>query len=141
MMPPAPSKISVAPINSGATSCTLRSKKEWRSRLMFDMARSPCPVCGLGPISGSDRRGDGACDAGSLDWVLDKLPCSIDSSIMRVFLAGAAGVIGRRLVPLLLRDGHVVVGTTRSKENAGLIERAGAVAAVVDVYDARALEE
>jgi nucleoside-diphosphate-sugar epimerase len=60
---------------------------------------------------------------------------------MRVFLAGASGVIGRRLVPLLLRDGHVVIGTTRSNENVRLIERAGAEAAVVDVYDARALEE
>jgi nucleoside-diphosphate-sugar epimerase len=60
---------------------------------------------------------------------------------MRVFLAGASGVIGRRLVPLLLRDGHVVIGTTRSNDNASLIERAGAAAVVVDVYDARGLEE
>jgi nucleoside-diphosphate-sugar epimerase len=31
---------------------------------------------------------------------------------MRIFLAGAAGAIGQRLVPLLLGAGHHVVGTT-----------------------------
>ena len=33
---------------------------------------------------------------------------------MRVFLAGATGAIGRRLVPLLLADGHRVTGMVRS---------------------------
>ena len=33
---------------------------------------------------------------------------------MNIFLAGAAGVIGRRLVPLLRDAGHAVTGTTRS---------------------------
>ena len=33
---------------------------------------------------------------------------------MRVFLAGASGVIGVRLIPLLVRDGHEVAGMTRS---------------------------
>ncbi|HEY2719780.1 MAG TPA: NAD-dependent epimerase/dehydratase family protein, partial [Solirubrobacteraceae bacterium] len=33
---------------------------------------------------------------------------------MKVFLAGATGVIGRRLVPLLLAEGHEVIGMTRS---------------------------
>ena len=37
---------------------------------------------------------------------------------MRVFLAGATGVIGRRLVPMLLADGHQVTGMTRSPEQA-----------------------
>lgn len=32
---------------------------------------------------------------------------------MRVFLAGATGVIGLRLVPLLVEGGHTVIGTTR----------------------------
>jgi nucleoside-diphosphate-sugar epimerase len=31
---------------------------------------------------------------------------------MRVFLAGATGVIGRRLIPLLLAEGHQVAGMT-----------------------------
>lgn len=35
---------------------------------------------------------------------------------MRIFLAGATGVIGTRLIPLLVEDGHVVAGMTRSAE-------------------------
>ena len=54
---------------------------------------------------------------------------------MRVFLAGATGAIGRRLLPLLLRAGHAVTGTTRSIEKAGELQRAGITPAVVDVYD------
>lgn len=58
---------------------------------------------------------------------------------MNIFLAGATGVIGRRLVPLLRDAGHAVTGTTRSQERAAALEALGARAAVVDVYDARAL--
>jgi nucleoside-diphosphate-sugar epimerase len=58
---------------------------------------------------------------------------------MRIFLAGASGAIGRRLMPLLVRAGHQVTGTTRSIEAARDIERAGVKPAVVDVFDARAL--
>jgi nucleoside-diphosphate-sugar epimerase len=58
---------------------------------------------------------------------------------MRVFLAGAAGAIGRRLVPLLLRAGHEVTGTTRSAATATELARAGVVPAVLDVFDAPAL--
>jgi nucleoside-diphosphate-sugar epimerase len=60
---------------------------------------------------------------------------------MKVFLAGAAGVIGRRLVPLLREAGHDVVGTTRSGETAAELKARGVTAAVVDVYDAAALRE
>lgn len=58
---------------------------------------------------------------------------------MRVFLAGATGAIGRRLVPLLLRAGHEVTGTTRSTERGAALAEAGVTPAVVDVYDAPAL--
>src|SRR6266700_2050186 len=58
---------------------------------------------------------------------------------MRVFLAGAAGGIGRRLVPLLLRAGHDVTGTTRSAETASELARTGVVPAVLDVFDAQAV--
>lgn len=57
----------------------------------------------------------------------------------RVFVAGASGVIGRRLLPLLRRRGLDVVGTTRSPERAREIERLGARAVIVDVYDRDAL--
>lgn len=38
---------------------------------------------------------------------------------LRVFLAGATGVIGVRLVPLLIASGHTVAGLTRSPGKAG----------------------
>jgi len=58
---------------------------------------------------------------------------------MRIFLAGATGAIGRRLVPLLAAAGHEITGTTRSAEAARKLEAAGVRAAIVDVYDAAAL--
>lgn len=60
---------------------------------------------------------------------------------MRVFLAGASGAIGRRLVPLLIAAGHDVTGLTRSAEAAGKPEAAGVHPAIVDVYDAAALQD
>lgn len=58
-----------------------------------------------------------------------------------VFVAGAGGAIGRRLVPLLVQAGHRVTGTTRSKDKAGDIIALGASPAVVDVFDAAALND
>jgi nucleoside-diphosphate-sugar epimerase len=58
---------------------------------------------------------------------------------VRIFLAGAAGVIGRRLTPLLVAAGHVVIGTTRSDEKARELRALGADAAIVDVFDKDAL--
>lgn len=60
---------------------------------------------------------------------------------MRIFLAGATGVIGTRLVPLLVAAGHEVAGTTRSAARAGSLREAGATPVVCDVYDADALRE
>ena len=54
---------------------------------------------------------------------------------MRIFLAGAAGAIGRRLVPLLLGAGHHVVGTTRSAEKADVLRAAGVEPIVLDIFD------
>jgi nucleoside-diphosphate-sugar epimerase len=58
---------------------------------------------------------------------------------MRVFVAGATGVIGRRLVPVLVAAGHQVTGLTRSPGKASLLREMGAEPAVCDVYDAGAL--
>lgn len=55
---------------------------------------------------------------------------------MRVFIAGATGAVGTRLVPLLVADGHEVVGTSRSEARLGELERAGATGVVMDGLDA-----
>lgn len=57
----------------------------------------------------------------------------------RVLLAGASGVVGRRLLPLLRDAGHEVFGTTRSPANAERLRALGAEPLVVDVFDAAAL--
>jgi uncharacterized protein YbjT (DUF2867 family) len=54
---------------------------------------------------------------------------------MKVFLAGATGVIGIRLVPLLRDAGHEVVGSTRSPAKAETLAVLGATPVVCDVYD------
>ena len=59
---------------------------------------------------------------------------------MRVFLAGASGAIGRRLVPMLVEAGHEVTGMTRSETSAEQIRGAGATAVVCDAFDRPALE-
>jgi nucleoside-diphosphate-sugar epimerase len=57
---------------------------------------------------------------------------------MRIFLAGATGVIGRRLA-LLLRDAkHDVIGTTCGPAKAPRLQALGLTSAVVDVFDADA---
>ena len=60
---------------------------------------------------------------------------------MRIFIAGASGVIGTRLVPLLIADGHAVAGMTRSAGKAGLLAGLGAQPVVCDVFDAGALTQ
>ena len=54
---------------------------------------------------------------------------------MRVFVAGATGALGRRLVPKLVAGGHEVTGTTRSADKARALERMGAEPVVVDALD------
>ena len=56
---------------------------------------------------------------------------------LRIFIAGASGTLGRRLVPQLIERGHHVTGTTRS--NADLLRSIGAEPVVVDPLDAQAL--
>ena len=58
-----------------------------------------------------------------------------DSSVQRVFIAGATGAIGRRLCRLLVDDGFLVFGTTRKPERTGVLESLGVTPVVVDVFD------
>lgn len=55
---------------------------------------------------------------------------------MRVFVAGASGAIGRRLVPLLVQAGHSVVGMTRTASKVALLRGLGAEPVVADALDA-----
>jgi nucleoside-diphosphate-sugar epimerase len=58
-----------------------------------------------------------------------------------IFLAGASGAIGKRLVPQLVEAGYVVFGTTRSAERAREVEKLGATPIVVDVFNQPALAQ
>jgi nucleoside-diphosphate-sugar epimerase len=60
---------------------------------------------------------------------------------MRVFVAGANGAVGRRLVPMLLADGHQVTGTATTEKSASAIRVLGAEAVVVDGLDAAGIGE
>ena len=55
---------------------------------------------------------------------------------MRVFVAGAGGAVGKRLVPMLVARGHQVTGTASRPESAEAIQRLGAEPVVVDGLDA-----
>jgi nucleoside-diphosphate-sugar epimerase len=58
---------------------------------------------------------------------------------MRVFVAGATGVIGRRLLPALTTAGHEPIAMTRSPEKAAALSAQGIEAVVCDAYDADGL--
>jgi nucleoside-diphosphate-sugar epimerase len=60
---------------------------------------------------------------------------------MRLFFAGASGVIGRALLPRLVDEGHEVTALTRTPDKAKALREAGAEPVVADVLDAGALRE
>jgi nucleoside-diphosphate-sugar epimerase len=60
---------------------------------------------------------------------------------VRVFVAGGAGVIGRRLVPQLVARGHQVTATTTSAGKLALLEQMGAEGIVMDGLDAVSVKE
>jgi len=55
--------------------------------------------------------------------------------MMKIFVAGATGFVGSRLIPLLVDRGHQVVGTTRSAAKADRLTRVGAEPMIVDGLD------
>jgi|HubBroStandDraft_6_1064221.scaffolds.fasta_scaffold73577_3 nucleoside-diphosphate-sugar epimerase len=58
---------------------------------------------------------------------------------MKIFIAGASGAVGRRLVPLLVADGHRVTATTRTREKLPGLRALGANAVLVDGLDKEAV--
>jgi len=61
--------------------------------------------------------------------------------VVRVFVAGGTGVLGRRLVPQLVARGHQVTATTTSAAKLGLLEQLGADGVVMDGLDALSVGE
>jgi nucleoside-diphosphate-sugar epimerase len=60
---------------------------------------------------------------------------------MRVFVAGASGAIGTRLVPQLIDSGHEVIGTFRSPSRVERVRALGAEPVALDLLDTRAVRE
>jgi nucleoside-diphosphate-sugar epimerase len=55
---------------------------------------------------------------------------------MHIFIAGASGTAGHTLIPLLIRNGHTVTGTTRTPSKADALRALGAEVAIMDGLDA-----
>ena len=66
------------------------------------------------------------------------MPPTNSSDGGRIFLAGASGIIGQRLIPLLVQAGHVVGGMTRSPSKTDLLTHLGAEPILCDVFDREA---
>ena len=60
---------------------------------------------------------------------------------MRVFVAGASGALGSRLVPQLVAAGHEVIGTHNSPASAELLHVLGAKPVMLDLLDTRAVRK
>ena len=60
---------------------------------------------------------------------------------MRVFITGATGVIGRRVVPLLVRSGHQVTAAGRSPRGSAMLLEQGVAVVSVELFDRAALRD
>jgi nucleoside-diphosphate-sugar epimerase len=58
---------------------------------------------------------------------------------MRIFMAGATGVIGMRLLPLMLAEGHLVAAMTRTPQKVDTLRVAGVTPVLCDLFDREAL--
>jgi nucleoside-diphosphate-sugar epimerase len=66
---------------------------------------------------------------------------STKEDTMRVFVVGASGAIGTRLVPQLIDRGHEVIGTARSPDKAERLRALGAEPVVLDALDGRGVRK
>lgn len=58
---------------------------------------------------------------------------------MKIFIAGATGVVGRRAVPWLVAAGHEVTAVARTPEKRQVLAQQGAAAVETDLFDAAAV--
>jgi nucleoside-diphosphate-sugar epimerase len=61
--------------------------------------------------------------------------------MMKIFIAGATGAVGRRLIPVLIQRGHQVIGMSRSKDKMKTIRANGAPPVIADAFDAEGLNK
>jgi nucleoside-diphosphate-sugar epimerase len=54
---------------------------------------------------------------------------------MKIFIAGATGALGKRLVPLLVAEGHEVTGATTTESKLSVLQEQGAEGVLLDVLD------
>lgn len=86
--------------------------------------------------------GGARCHSRSCSLVLrDDGRSSMTELLMKVFVAGATGAIGRQLVPRLVEAGHEVHGMTRSEAKRAMLHDLGAVPVVADALDADQVAE
>jgi 2-alkyl-3-oxoalkanoate reductase len=58
---------------------------------------------------------------------------------MRILITGATGVVGVRLIPILIRAGHAVTAVGRTPQKRLILERMGASAVEIDLFDRTSL--
>ena len=59
---------------------------------------------------------------------------------MKIFIAGATGVIGRALVPMLQKSGHTITAITRTPGHAAALQAMGVAPVICDVFDRQKLQ-
>lgn len=60
---------------------------------------------------------------------------------MKIFVVGATGVLGQRIVPALIEKGHSVTGMGRSTERLGAMTRLGMTPVVMDLFNANGVRD
>ncbi|PFF75277.1 dTDP-glucose 4,6-dehydratase [Bacillus cereus] len=58
---------------------------------------------------------------------------------MKIFVAGATGVIGRSLLPLLIKNGHTVFAMIRNTSQVEAMKKVGAIPVIADVFNREAV--
>lgn len=58
---------------------------------------------------------------------------------MKIFIAGATGVLGRRAIQGLISSGHKVIGLSRSNKNDQIIDQLGAESRHGDLFDKKSI--
>ncbi|MED3183924.1 MULTISPECIES: NAD-dependent epimerase/dehydratase family protein [Bacillus cereus group] len=58
---------------------------------------------------------------------------------MKIFVAGATGVIGRSLLPMLIKNGHIVFAMIRNTSQVEAMKKVGAIPVIADVFNRKAV--